>query len=155
MRKIANPQRKSILKNHPPKSAFTVFIENTTTTKGQLLPLITIRLCNANRFQKICALLDTGSDTSYISRQILDKVSHKSSKHPVSFNVQTLNARKLLQTKQVEVKVARKNGTHKRMQFFVQNDPLKIEQAPHRDLQGNPQLTEAMRTHQTKIDAII
>ena len=158
MRKILTPQRKlkSILKHHPRrKRAFSAFIENVMTETGQLLPLLTIKLLNDNRLHRICALLDTGSDTSYIARHVLDKVSHKISHRKVSFDIQTLNARKTIQTNAVQVKVAQKDGTYKRMQFYVQDQPLRIEQEPCKELQSNPHLSDAMRTRQTQIDAII
>ena len=131
-------KRKSILKNHPTKSALTTFLTNAITSKAKLLSLIAINLCNANRHYRICALLDTGSDTSYLARHVLRKVSHKIHPQSVSFDVQTLNACKTINTNKVDVQVARNNGSYKTMQFFVQEHPLNIEQEPHKDIQNNP-----------------
>ena len=73
------------------------FINKTFDPQGKILPLINIPVQTKQGTKEICALIDTGSDESYISTPILDRISYKKTDTKQQFCIQTTNGRENMQ----------------------------------------------------------
>ena len=95
------------------RTSLTNFIKEALRPDKKILPLLNIPIRTTNAtIVYICALLDTGSDSSYISQDFIDdnNIPYSVSSRPERFTINTSNG-----TKQTEAQTARinlHNGRH-------------------------------------------
>ena len=131
------------------------FINKTFDPQGKILPLINIPVQTKQGTKEICALIDTGSDESYISTPILDRISYKKTDTKQQFCIQTTNGRKNMQAYVATITLQKPANNIKFLNLYIQENQLSISQKPDEKLAGDKELNSAMASKQLEIHVII